>query len=237
MKIHPHFAPSTCIHRSFFLLFLLGIEALKRFFTSLNVLRFSTVWGVEENTNNFLQNFQTLRGKQYVYRIHAKAEKIKRVSKEIRGCQLAGLKASAHSRLSSKRGSNVARLDEYKAEERDKRNKIERKGKTRKRFLVIHCCLRAMLTSIIFFSLTSQIQACSGRFVNPLTDICWSCLFPISIGAINVSGGGREDIPNPPQIPCWCPRPPIPGLVPGVPVGFWEPVRGPLVCLSGHLLA
>lgn len=71
----------------------------------------------------------------------------------------------------------------------------------------------------------SGIAACPGRFVNPITDICWSCLFPITIGPARVSGGGRQDTPNPHQIPCWCPRPPIPGLVPGIPVGFWEPAR------------
>lgn len=70
-----------------------------------------------------------------------------------------------------------------------------------------------------------RTQACPGRFVNPLTDICWSCLFPISIGPVKVNTGGREDTPNPAQIPCLCPRPPIPVPVPGIPIGFWEPVR------------
>ncbi|MBY0500440.1 MAG: TraU family protein [Alphaproteobacteria bacterium] len=74
---------------------------------------------------------------------------------------------------------------------------------------------------IVFFSPVSRIQACSGRFVNPVTDICWSCLFPISIGPIKVSGGGREDTENPYQIPCVCPRAPYFGI----PVGFWEPAR------------
>ncbi|MGH6977792.1 MAG: hypothetical protein ACRED4_00630, partial [Brevundimonas sp.] len=23
---------------------------------------------------------------------------------------------------------------------------------------------------------------CSGRFVNPITDVCWSCLFPLTLG-------------------------------------------------------
>ncbi len=71
----------------------------------------------------------------------------------------------------------------------------------------------------------SENAACPGRFVNPITDICWSCLFPITIGPVKVNAGGRQDTLNPTQIPCWCPRPPIPGLVPGIPVGFWEPVR------------
>ena len=27
---------------------------------------------------------------------------------------------------------------------------------------------------------------CTGKFVNPITDICWSCLFPLSIGALDM---------------------------------------------------
>ncbi len=100
----------------------------------------------------------------------------------------------------------------FKTEEKDRR-KIGRRI-----FLSIHFCL------LIIFMCASKSQACSGRFVNPITDICWSCLFPISIGPVKVNTSGREDIPNPHQIPCFCPRPPIP-LVPGIPVGFWEPAR------------
>ncbi|MDI9635786.1 TraU family protein [Geitlerinema splendidum] len=86
--------------------------------------------------------------------------------------------------------------------------------------------MRHIVTVFIFFSfsLNANGSSCSGRFVNPITDICWSCLFPISIGPVRVNGGGREDTHNPNQIPCFCPKPPIP-LVPGIPVGFWEPAR------------
>ncbi|MGL5126712.1 MAG: TraU family protein, partial [Aeromonas popoffii] len=38
---------------------------------------------------------------------------------------------------------------------------------------------------------------CEGRFVNPITDICWECLFPISIGSIAVSAGSEPDTSNP----------------------------------------
>jgi len=87
-----------------------------------------------------------------------------------------------------------------------------------KRFLSIHFCLLIIFSS---FSNVQAVQSCSGRFVNPITEICWSCLFPISIGPIKVNGGGRDDTPNPHQIPCQCPRPPYWGI----PVGFWEPAR------------
>ena len=84
----------------------------------------------------------------------------------------------------------------------------------------------------VLFLLISMTQAnaklCHGRFVNPITDICWSCLFPISIGPVTVNkGGGRKDTKNPSMIPCSCP--PLPAVPPfarlGIPIGFWEPVR------------
>jgi conjugal transfer pilus assembly protein TraU len=78
---------------------------------------------------------------------------------------------------------------------------------------------------VIFCITPGYSRTCSGRFVNPITDICWSCLFPITIGPVNLNRSGREDTHNPSQIPCFCPRPPLPVPVPGIPVGFWEPAR------------
>lgn len=86
---------------------------------------------------------------------------------------------------------------------------------------------KAYLFIVVFFLCFSnfKILACPGRFVNPLTDICWSCLFPLSIGPVKVNAGGRDDTPNPSSLLCLCRRPPLPVPVPGIPVGFWEPVR------------
>ena len=68
---------------------------------------------------------------------------------------------------------------------------------------------------------------CKGKLINPITDVCWSCLFPLSIGPAKVSGRGLPDPPNPKNIACICPKliggVPIPTL--GIPVGFWEPAR------------
>ena len=120
----------------------------------------------------------------------------------------------------SPRGNDLPDCAELGKEEieRKRTNPLHPVRKRFRIFLSIHLCL------LVVFSSFSNIQACSGRFVNPITDICWSCLFPISIGPVKVNGGGREDTSNPGQIPCFCPKPPIP-LVPGIPVGFWEPVR------------
>jgi conjugal transfer pilus assembly protein TraU len=62
---------------------------------------------------------------------------------------------------------------------------------------------------------------CVGRFVNPISDICWSCIFPITIGGMRVSASG-EDTPNPRQLICTCTKP-VPRI--GVPISFWEPAR------------
>lgn len=63
---------------------------------------------------------------------------------------------------------------------------------------------------------------CQGRFINPVTDICWSCLFPMTLGGMKMVGG-REDTPNPSGLVCECPgRLPLPV---GIPVSMWEPAR------------
>ena len=44
---------------------------------------------------------------------------------------------------------------------------------------------------------TAEAQSCTGRFVNPISDVCWQCLFPISIGPIRMgSTAGVPDIPQ-----------------------------------------
>lgn len=71
----------------------------------------------------------------------------------------------------------------------------------------------------------SQVPAadttCHGEFVNPITDICWDCIFPISLGSFELIGG-RPDPENPSNPICFCGTP-IPRI--GLTIGFWEPVR------------
>src|SRR5450759_3285771 len=63
--------------------------------------------------------------------------------------------------------------------------------------------------------------SCHGRFMNPITDICWSCAFPMSIGAASLIVQGQEDIANTSSAVCFCNNPPRIGLS----IGFWEPAR------------
>lgn len=95
---------------------------------------------------------------------------------------------------------------------------------------------------------------CGGKFPNPVTDICWACMFPINIGPVKMNyspsvesstddEGDNSDEdkaetnrsyipprqidnrdPQPPLL-CACPAPPPIFVRPGVGVSFWEPVR------------
>ncbi|MEL7042503.1 MAG: conjugal transfer pilus assembly protein TraU [Pseudomonadota bacterium] len=85
--------------------------------------------------------------------------------------------------------------------------------------------LAAMITSFSSAPARAQAAQCGGTFVNPITDICWSCLFPISLGAIPIWPSDRPDTSNPGSPICVCPMSAPPFVRVGLSVGFWEPVR------------
>lgn len=67
---------------------------------------------------------------------------------------------------------------------------------------------------------------CHGRFINPISDICWKCIFPIKIGGFQVARGDVADAEsNVRGFVCNCLRPNLGMVVPGIPISFWEPVR------------
>ena len=71
-------------------------------------------------------------------------------------------------------------------------------------------------------TLGAGTATCTGKFPNPITDICWSCILPISIGSARIANfGDQEDTDNPPNPVCSCLVNPIVGLS----IGFWEPAR------------
>jgi conjugal transfer pilus assembly protein TraU len=71
---------------------------------------------------------------------------------------------------------------------------------------------------------TADGPACGGHFVNPITDICWECLFPVSIGSAAVSTGKLADTENPASPIQLCPVPPPVFKRVGLAIGFWEPM-------------
>lgn len=85
--------------------------------------------------------------------------------------------------------------------------------------------LAAMLCSLFWAAgMASAATTCIGKFPNPITDICWSCVLPLTIGNAAVGNyGDQEDVPefNPTNPVCSCIVNPTIGLA----VGFWEPSR------------
>jgi conjugal transfer pilus assembly protein TraU len=77
----------------------------------------------------------------------------------------------------------------------------------------------------IFFVQIQHTKAqCTGRIFNPITDVCWSCILPISIGSASV-GGSVPDTPNISTIPCVCPGKILGAPQIGIPIGFWEGIE------------
>ncbi len=83
-----------------------------------------------------------------------------------------------------------------------------------------------LITLILFLlPLTAHAKTCTGRMVHPITDVCWACILPISIGSAPVVRGTASDTFNPSSPVCFCPIPIPPFVRPGISVGFWEPIR------------
>lgn len=70
---------------------------------------------------------------------------------------------------------------------------------------------------------SSSKLTCQGRFLNPITDICWSCMFPIKIGgSITLNYNNQEDNKSTPNDWfCACSKPSRAGVT----VSFWEPTH------------
>lgn len=79
------------------------------------------------------------------------------------------------------------------------------------------CCLAAEATEV-------PAGPCNGSFPNLLSDVCWRCIFPISIGPSKITAGQDDSSPSPPLV-CTCPAPPPVFIRYGVGIGYWEPAR------------
>lgn len=81
---------------------------------------------------------------------------------------------------------------------------------------------------IAVFFLCSQLCAGDGKFINPFTDVCWDCLFPITVSGINVTPGTKDQVDYSTHF-CFCKE--LPPKM-GVPLSFWEPLY--LVDVTRH---
>lgn len=62
---------------------------------------------------------------------------------------------------------------------------------------------------------------CNAKFLNPITEVCWDCIFPISVGGLSIFGS-RPDTRNQGFPLCACPG--VPPRI-GLSIGLWEPAR------------
>jgi conjugal transfer pilus assembly protein TraU len=79
-------------------------------------------------------------------------------------------------------------------------------------------------------STSAAADMCPGKFPNPISDICWYCIFPINIGGIiDIDPTPRlnlnDDPGLDPPLMCVCPAPPPVFYRIGVGISYWEPAR------------
>ncbi len=89
--------------------------------------------------------------------------------------------------------------------------------------IIFAVCLILVLTWLPMPQ-SSAAEPCYGRFPNPFTDVCWKCVFPISIGPLRIDMGMEDSGDSVPLI-CTCPAPPPVFVRIGFGAGFWEPAR------------
>jgi len=81
---------------------------------------------------------------------------------------------------------------------------------------------RVLFMGLSWLTLTAFADGtCSGHFINPVTDVCWSCLLPITIGSTPVARGDLPDTPNPNSPTGVCPSGMLWRI--GLNMGYWEP--------------
>lgn len=87
--------------------------------------------------------------------------------------------------------------------------------------------LLSNLIVVLLLSGAGQAKAasCGGSFPNPISDICWLCMFPMRIGPVPLDFGQRGNGDPSPPLLCNCPAPPPIFQRIGVGLSFWEPAR------------
>ena len=70
-----------------------------------------------------------------------------------------------------------------------------------------------------------SMAACYGKITNPVTDVCWECVFPITVGQNTslISSSGFTDVTTDADSMCSCVT--NGSVTMGMNLGFWEPIR------------
>ena len=83
-------------------------------------------------------------------------------------------------------------------------------------------CLTGLISAMSVQCLASQ--SCHGRITNPVTDVCWECVFPITLGNnVSLSNSTFTDVKTDADPFCACAGKASVTL--GLNIGFWEPIR------------
>ena len=85
--------------------------------------------------------------------------------------------------------------------------------------------IKAVLLAFLLYTPNSIANSCSSSFLNPITDISWKCMFPVTIAGIKMGGNQDDDSRNNHTSPiCSCKL--NSGLrTLGLRTSFWEPSR------------
>ena len=78
-----------------------------------------------------------------------------------------------------------------------------------------------LLFSYLLTAISYAGTPCTGHLINPVKDICWRCIFPLTIGSTTTISGDEPDPTNPSRAVQFCPR--WYGYKVGIAVGYWEP--------------
>ena len=96
---------------------------------------------------------------------------------------------------------------------------------------VIETLIAAFLCLIYFLSgghgsmspFPVAYAACYGKITNPVTDVCWDCVFPIKVGGAQLSKDGINDPVTDASAVCVCQKGVM--LAAGMNLSFFEPLR------------
>ena len=82
--------------------------------------------------------------------------------------------------------------------------------------------LMAALASFLPAAPAGASNAGDGHWVNPISDVCWKCLFPMTLGNIRLASGPQPDTSNPGSPIQICPVGVLYRI--GLAIGYWEPM-------------
>ena len=86
------------------------------------------------------------------------------------------------------------------------------------KYLLSNICTLILLSSLCFSEGTSGGE----KFINPMSDVCWECAFPLKVASVNLTPGYKDLGKKTKKIACVCTGTP-PKV--GIPISFWEPAR------------